>query len=432
MARIGIITPPTVGHINPFLYIGKELQEKGHSVVFFQFNEVKARILAAGFDFHPIGLGKIPRNAVNYIQKGLGSRHGLDAMRFWLRGQLAQIRLWFLELPGALEEEGVDFAIVDQSDFTGATVADYMGIPYISVAVGLNLDWEESIPPFFTNWAYADTPAAHSRNRMGIEGFVREFAPLFECINKERIKHGLEPYDCRKNFYPVSPYAQLAQIPAFLDYPRQSSPACFENVGPIKNKYPSSLQFPYEKLNGKPLVYFSLGTILNLRADVFNMVARAFKNLDVQLAISLGNKCVDINPDDIPTGAIVVDYAPQFELLSRASLCVTHGGLNTVMDAVSQGVPTLAIPISFDQPGTSARLRYSGAGDYISVQHLTTEKVHEMAKRLLENKQYKERAIELSAQFKGLNGRERTVEIIESVLAKESQLFTNKFAAAHV
>lgn len=432
MARIGIITPPTVGHINPFLYIGKELQEKGHSVVFFQFNEVKARILAAGFDFHPIGLGKIPKNAVNYIQKGLGTRHGLDAMRFWLRGQLAQIRLWFHELPGALEAEKVDFAIVDQSDFTGATVADYMGIPYVSVAVGMNLDWEESIPPFFTNWAYEDSASAKRRNRMGIEGFVKEFAPLFDCINKERVKHGLPPYDCRKNFYPVSPYAQIAQVPAFLDYPRPAAPAHFENVGPIRNKYPSSLQFPYEKLNGKPLVYFSLGTILNLRADVFNMVARAFKNIDVQLAISLGNKCVDINPEDMPESAIVVDYVPQYELLSRASLCVTHGGLNTVMDAISQGVPTLAIPISFDQPGTAARLRYSGAGDYISVQHLSTEKVHEMAKSLLEESSYRQRAAELSTQFQALDGRARTVEIIESVITQESQLFTNKFAAAHV
>ncbi|MEZ5042521.1 MAG: glycosyltransferase [Saprospiraceae bacterium] len=431
MARIGIITPPTVGHINPFLYIGKELQERGHSVIFFQFNEVKARILAAGFEFHPIGVGKIPRNAVNYIQKGLGSRHGLDAMRFWLRGQLAQIRLWFNELPAALETQAIDFAIIDQSDFTGATVADYMHIPYVSVAVGLNLDWEESIPPFFTNWEYLNTPAARTRNRMGIEGFVKEFAPLFDCINKERIKHGLLPYDCRRHFYPVSPYAQIAQIPAFLDYPRPSSPTCFENVGPISNKYPSTLQFPYEKLNGKPLVYFSLGTILNLRADVFNMVARAFKDLEVQLAISLGNKCVDINPDDIPASAIVVDYAPQFELLSHASLCVTHGGLNTVMDAISQGVPTLAIPISFDQPGTAARLRYSQAGDYIPVQHLSTQKVYEMAKRLLEDPSYRQKAQELSVQFQSLNGRERTVEIIESLIAK-SQLFTNKLATAHV
>ncbi len=432
MAKIGIVTPPTPGHINPFIYIGQELEEKGHSVVFFQFDEVKAKIEYAGLGFRPIGRNLVPTNAVKFIQKGLGHLHGLEAMKFWLKGQLALFKIWFRELPAAFEAEGIDFLLTDQSDSTAATVAEYMGIPFVSIAAGLNLDWEESLPPFFASWPYEDSPATRSRNKIAMDAFVKEFAPLFDCINKERVKHGLEPYDCKRHFYPVSPYGQLAQIPGFLDYPRKVLVPHFENVGPIRSKTISEVHFPYERLNNQPLVYFSLGTILNMRSDIFNMVARAFKGVDVQLVISLGNQYVDINADDIPDHAIVVDYAPQYELLSRASLCVTHGGLNTVMDALSQGVPTLAIPISFDQPGTSARLRHSGAGDFIPYQNLSTENVRKAVLRLLNDASYQEKAQELKQKFAKLNGRERAVEIIESIIKRESKFITKKHSVAHV
>lgn len=427
MAKIGIVTPPTAGHINPFIYIAKELETKGHEIVFFQVAEVKARIEKAGMKLHPIGKNVLPPNAVHTIQKELGALSGLEAMKYWLRGQLSVLKMWFRELPGAFEAEQLDFVLTDQSDPTAATVAEYMGIPFISVAVGLNLDWEESIPPFFTGWELQDSPSARRRYALAVDAFQKDFEQLFNTINAERKKHQLAPYDCRKNFYPVSPHAQLAQIPEFLDYPRKESPAHFENVGPIRSKERPQIPFPYERLNpDKPMVYFSLGTILNMRADIFNMVARAFKNLDVQLVISLGKQPVEINYDDIPDDAIIVDYVPQFELLSRARMCVTHGGLNTVMDAISQGVPALAIPISFDQPGTAARLRRSGAGDYIPYQKLSTELVHKHAKALLEDPKYLENAQLIKAKFANLDGRVRIVEIIESILNQEETKFINQ------
>jgi len=36
---------------------------------------------------------------------------------------------------------------------------------------------------------------------------------------------------------------------------------------------------------------------------------------------------------------LVVEYAPQLELLAKARLTITHAGLNTVLDSLSNGVP---------------------------------------------------------------------------------------------
>jgi len=45
---------------------------------------------------------------------------------------------------------------------------------------------------------------------------------------------------------------------------------------------------------------------------------------------------------------LVVEYAPQLELLAKARLTITHAGLNTVLDSLSNGVPLVAIPITMN------------------------------------------------------------------------------------
>jgi zeaxanthin glucosyltransferase len=63
----------------------------------------------------------------------------------------------------------------------------------------------------------------------------------------------------------------------------------------------------------------------------------------------------------------MVNTAPQIELLKRAPLCITRAGLNTVLEALAQGVPIVAIPIGFDQPGVAARVAYHGVGEFVEV-----------------------------------------------------------------
>jgi UDP:flavonoid glycosyltransferase YjiC (YdhE family) len=68
-----------------------------------------------------------------------------------------------------------------------------------------------------------------------------------------------------------------------------------------------------------------------------------------------------VDPEQIglvPTNAIIVKQARQLELLKRTWICITHAGLNTVLESLAQGVPQLAIPITYDQPGVAARIAH--------------------------------------------------------------------------
>ena len=63
----------------------------------------------------------------------------------------------------------------------------------------------------------------------------------------------------------------------------------------------------------------------------------------MQLVLSAGGGAVDAG--SLPGAPLVVQYAPQLELLARVSLAVTHAGLNTVSEALNAGVPMVAIPL---------------------------------------------------------------------------------------
>ena len=112
------------------------------------------------------------------------------------------------------------------------------------------------------------------------------------------------------------------------------------------------IPFPWEQLTGEPLVYASMGTLQNGNVDVFRTIAAALsRHKGLQLVLSIGNLLSRDEIGTVPNNAIVVNNAPQLELLKKASVCITHGGFNTVLEALTQGVPQIAIPVTNDQPG---------------------------------------------------------------------------------
>ncbi|MET2010349.1 glycosyltransferase [Microbacterium chocolatum] len=115
----------------------------------------------------------------------------------------------------------------------------------------------------------------------------------------------------------------------------------------------------------EPFVYVSLGSFLSVRDDVLARIAEALRTLHaatgIRAAIATGSTPIDrLGP--IPGGWLVREYLPQVRLLARARAAVTHGGNNSVTEAVGQGVPLLVLPMSTDQFAGAAALERTGTG----------------------------------------------------------------------
>ena len=111
----------------------------------------------------------------------------------------------------------------------------------------------------------------------------------------------------------------------------------------------------------EPFVYVSFGSFLSVRGDVLARVARALESLGLRAALALGS-ADRAEVGELPAGWLVREFLPQVRLLGRATAAVTHGGNNSVTEAVTAGVPMLVLPFSTDQFAGAAALEAHGFG----------------------------------------------------------------------
>jgi UDP:flavonoid glycosyltransferase YjiC (YdhE family) len=109
----------------------------------------------------------------------------------------------------------------------------------------------------------------------------------------------------------------------------------------------------------RPLVVVSFGTFLAARTDVLARVAAALKLVDARVAIATGD-AEHMELGALPDEWLVRPSLPQVALLQEADLLITHGGNNSVTEALTFGVPMIVMPFSTDQfDGAAAVERWS-------------------------------------------------------------------------
>lgn len=113
--------------------------------------------------------------------------------------------------------------------------------------------------------------------------------------------------------------------------------------------------------HGGGFVFVSFGTFLSARADVLRTVLGALRGRGRLVAVATGAAAVE-DLGDLPPDWLVAPSLPQVALLEHAGLVVTHGGNNTVTEALTAGVPLVVAPFSTDQFAIAADVERSGVG----------------------------------------------------------------------
>jgi len=181
-------------------------------------------------------------------------------------------------------------------------------------------------------WPHEDTEHAIASNREGVASFARMLEKNRAGVESYAERAGLK-VDWADLFSTLSPFTQ---VPRAFDFGSSHWPTQFYHTGPFHDGMDRvKVDFPWEILTGEPLIYASMGTILNGNLDIFQTIGTALaKHNDLQLVLSVGDR---VDPQQIvpaPKNAIIVQRAPQLELLKLASVCITHAGPNTVSESL--------------------------------------------------------------------------------------------------
>lgn len=420
--HIGLVCPEFSGHLNPMTVLGREFAGRGHRVTLIARPDAEDRCRSAGIEFAAIGEREFPKGSMAQVNVQLGTMTTLSALRFTvgLLRQSAEVSI--RDIPGVIRSLGIDGLLVDQLTPASCSVAEVLGVPFAHACNALALNLSPDSPPAILPWAYRPGALGRLRNRFGNAMLSLVSAPVTGTLNTYRRRHRLPP---KRPWGRPNYLAAVAQQPAFFEFPSTHTQPRFFHTGPWhRTGMASSIPFPWELLTGKPLVYASLGTLQNRIQDHFVTIAEAVADLDVQLVLSMGS--ADQDPTSLRQRCrgkpIVVPVAPQLDLLQRASLVITHAGLNTALESLAQGLPMIAIPITNDQPGVAARLQWLGVGITIPPKQLTADTLRTGLQKILTDPEYRNRARACRDRLTGIDGPRLAADITLAALQSKSPL----------
>lgn len=411
--HFGMLSFTGTGHLNPLLALAQELTHRGHRVTFIERSKIQDRVLKAGLEFVPVCDDRSGRPLRPISRRpGLGSEIAL--LRFRMKRILYDLEHYLRETPPALAQAGIDALLINEIALTGPTLAQQVHLPYfvISTSVPHNLGWRAF--PWFSGYKASSDLYGIDKAFLEVSA-LRVRGPIRWALDRYRKSRSLGSLRQLRNSYP--PLAHITQLPQCLDLPHRRLQKHLRYAGPfVDRRARPPVDFPWEQLDGRPLVYASLGTTGKVQPTIFQLIAEACQDLDVQLVISLGARFPPEQLADLPGNPLVVGFAPQLELLKRATLVITHAGSNTVFETLMEGKPMVAIPIALDQPAIGRRLERAGAAQVLPVMRLSAGRIREAIVTVLQEPSYRLAAAALQKKIRSTRGADRAAGIIEDAL----------------
>lgn len=414
--HIGFVAPPFPSHFRALEALAQQLRQRGHRVTFFHQIDAANHLTDPGIGFQAVGRGSHPAGALASVLRRAASPGSPLGLRRVIHDMAATTDMLCKELPNALRHAQVDLLVCDQMEAAGGLVAEALGLPYVSVACALPINREPGVPLPVMLWSYGQRPRDLEMQRASTSVYDAMMAPHRAVIRAHAAAFGLTPrqalHDC------LSPHAQISQTTAGFDFPRHAAPLHFHHVGPLRT--PTAQLMPELGLSpDKPFVFASLGTLQGQRKALFRRIAKACCRQGVQVLIAHCAGLTQAQADAlrVPGQVWVTGFAPQQAVLQRADAVISHAGLNTALDACAAGVPVLALPIAFDQPGVAARLVHAGAGLKASPRWTSSRALGRLLQRLLDEPSYTANAQRLGAELAKAGGAAQAADLVEQVCA---------------
>lgn len=401
MARIALCLPALPSHAAVHGTLARELARRGHRVIFVGGDTLSPLALREGVAFHSLGAREPDLRGAQLVRTLIAT-----AGATWL---------WVRQGPQALGDLAPDLAIVDQAEPGAALAAEAAGCPRITLTAGLPMDRDARVPPPFVPWPHLDGAEGEKRNRGGWAVTDALMALQAQALLAGCRRQGLAPRGRLDDW--VSGDLDLRQWPLAFDFPHDL-PRGAVVVGPLRDPLPPGRG----SRRTRPVAFASLGTLGGRRRRVLGAIIAAAARMDLRLILSDAGTLGPGERATVPGRLRRRDFWPQRAVLARAGLCVTHGGMNTVLDALAAQVPMVIVPLSFEQPGTAARLAHHGLARVVPRRDATPDRLAEAMACALRDEALPARLAQAAATLQAAGGTARAADLVEAYLARATRM----------
>jgi MGT family glycosyltransferase len=381
VAEIAVVHVPFFSHVGAATRLTAVLTRQGHSVTAWGPAACRAEIEAAGARFE------------------LHRPHMPEADTFvgFVASLAEVIEPYAQDMIEQLFEHDVDLLIHDSQVPWARVAGDYLGLPRICTHPMFPLSDSHRVRTAEEQMAPRPDPeAARQRFQASWMSIGRRWG--VELGNWETVIHS--SFCDGATTFTFTTEEMLGENPI---------PDGWHCIGPLMDR-----PMPRAPAGERPLVYVCFGTSFNRRVHQFTSAIEGLADEPVDVVISTGKGMIspaDLEP--LPANVTVQEFAPGTEMLSRASVHITHGGNNSVHESLIAGVPMLCIPQAYDQFPLTLRVEQLGAGRVIQE---SPAAIRDGVRWLLEDDGPRTRARELGENILGYDSDARVAEVIERVL----------------
>ncbi|MBR5302508.1 MAG: glucosyltransferase [Clostridia bacterium] len=384
MACIFFFSIPAHGHVNPTLPLVTALTARGHHVIYYETEEFRAKIEAAGAEFVSIEpyMPPAPKNIDRIAGKDFAALIEMVtqtalAMEQRIKDDIA------LKTPALI--------VGDSVCFWGRLFAKKYGIPFVCST---------------TTFAFNQ----HTAKRMK----QRPAELIRMLLGMPRIEKSIQLL--RDHGYTVSSFVDVIgndeKTDTIVYTSRMFQPQSdtfgrnYAFVGPsVAARYP-------RKPHARPMVYISLGTVLHNAPGFYRRCLRALDGMACEAVISVGNAVTSASLGRIPENVRIYPRVNQLEVLASADVFLTHCGMNSVSESLLCGVPMVLFPQHSEEEAVAGRAEELGAG--LRLKKATPKGIRRALKDVLTDKRYKEAAQAIFEDFAKCNGAEEAADFIEA------------------
>lgn len=381
MSKVLFLNIPSHGHINPTLGLVEGLVKQGDEVLYFTTEEFRKKVESMGATFISYGSKSdffVPKNKkpgksilddlLNRIDEVLNRA---DIIEYILK-QIQGMKF--------------DYIIYGSMFPYGNVISQILNIPAISsfaVFAKPKVFMEKGNEEFIKNHKATDT---YQKLYMKLETLYGvQMPPMLDLFfNKGELN-----------------IAYTSEL--FVSNIKEEYDDSFLFIGPPVYDRKEKIEFPFKKINGRKVIYISLGTVFNsIDTKLYETFFKAFSDYDGIVVMSAFK--MDISKFHIPENFIVQNYVPQSEMLKYVEGAITHGGMNSTSDLIYNNVPFVTIPIGADQRYIASRFSELGATICLNKDNISPQLLSDSMKRVITERKYKEAVEKISISFKDAGG----------------------------
>uniref|UniRef100_A0AC34QFZ1 UDP-glucuronosyltransferase n=1 Tax=Panagrolaimus sp. JU765 TaxID=591449 RepID=A0AC34QFZ1_9BILA len=206
-----------------------------------------------------------------------------------------------------------------------------------------------------------------------------------------------------------------------VDYTTPSTPKLV-SIGGLGHVKPKPLAPEYQAIfdsSKKGVIFFSFGSVVqasSMPENIKNAFLEAFEEFpDINFIWKYEKDEHEIAKN--LKNVFTAKWLPQNEILEHEKLLafISHGGMNSVTEAATKGVPMICIPVFGDQPHNAQMMKDRGVGVIVQKDNITKKSIVAAINEILSNPNFKQNAKRLSRMVKAkpMTAEERVVKFTE-------------------